>query len=206
MYLYKPKTQDEWRRIFGTNLPKGLAFESTGVEGTNMYHFANAYALVFSSFDEWLSQQIESLRITEDSLWLDAYWDKYGIGKYIEKPSDLSSQVEIIKAFASAKRGLFTAAQFEQFFLSIFGINIEIDIASADSYAFEYDFPLVFYTDTDVNWTIIVRIQTAETLDPGFNNYTFEQLFYEGDTRKDSIIALIEELVDINFRIIYEDL
>ena len=204
MPLYNPKTQDQWRRIFGTNLPKGMAFESTEIEGTNMYYYANAYALVFSHFDKWLSEQIESLRITENSSWLNEYWDKYGIGKYISKPSSLSDQVTIIKAFASARKGLFTAEQFEQFFQDVFGVAIEIELASAAQFTFEYDFPITFYADTDINWTVIVRIQTSETEDTGFE-YLFDSVFYPVDERKESIKALIEELIDINFRIVFEE-
>lgn len=206
MSLYNNKTQEECRRIFSLNLPKGLAYEASGIEGTNMYYFAKAYGLILANFDQWLSEKIESLKITENSDWLDYYWDKYGIGKYISKPSSASRQVEIIKAFAYARRGLFTLKQFQDFFLAVFGIEIEIELASAASFSFEYEFPLVFYGETDINWTIVVRIKPADILDPGFNNYEFEQLFYEGDTRRDAIIALIEEIVDINFRIVYEDL
>lgn len=202
--MYNAKTQEEWRIILANNLPPGKLFDGTGIVETNMYHMNNADALLFANFDKWLSEQMESIRLTADSTWLDYYWDKYGIGKFVSKPESKEDQVRIIKAFAYARRGIFTQEQFREFFQDVFGEDIEITIASAEGTVFDYVFPVSFYSDTDPEWTVIVRIPTPTTLDPGFD-YVFDFEFYNEQTFRDAIEKLIEELVDINFRIVIEE-
>lgn len=200
--IYEAKDLDRWHILLSSKYPKGKLFEALNVENTNMYHLLRSKAITYQQFDQWLDEQLNGLILTEDSLFLDEYWEMLGIGKFLNKPSDALRQYTIIKGFARAKQGLITLEQIQNFINDVFGEDININnVFNAEDATFAYTLPLTFYGE-DAIYTVIVEFPDAE----GGEGLPYSLPFVlQGDSYRDVIKAILDEIFDINFKIVYKN-
>jgi len=202
--VYNAKTLDRWHQLLALKYPNGDLFRALTIEDTNMYYLLRSKAITYQQLDTWIAEKLNGLILSADSPYLNEYWDMLGISKFLAKPSDTERMYTIIKAFAYAKNGLITFEQIEDFISDVFGEEISVEnVYNAEDVAFAYTLPLTFY-GTDAIFTAIIEFTSETSEDATGLPYTLPFVL-KGNRYRDVIKAILEEVIDINFKVVYKN-
>lgn len=210
MTVYNAKNLEEWRKIINNAMPQGILWNGIDNKNTNIYKFLSCIAEVFRQRDANFAERFNSLKLDENSQFLDEYWDMFGISKYIkEKPENNVKKYKIINAFAKASSGISTSQQIEDFINEIFDLDISIYISdiktSKYNNRFICKFPFKFASFNVTDNTVVVRLPTANEINDE-NVLTTKKIPFaliNRDNFTDTIKMLLDLIIDIDLKIVY---